>query len=279
MYSLIIGVEVAIWLAGLVALWRLGFGRRAVVAPALAPWVVSVEGFALGTVFTIGGALALPYAVSHLSDTWLGPAARDCAWWEVVQAASFQLGLLGGLALATLYLRLTQTRPATGAAGTFPAQLAAPQLHPMLAGATVFLIAIPVINGIGLGWKAVVEALGFPTNEQDLVGLFRDCDDPARWVVMVLLATILAPLAEELVFRAGLFRFLRSRLPRGMALTIPAIVFALLHGNLVAVVPLAALGVFFALAYEKTGRISVPIIAHALFNLHTILLVMAGVTE
>jgi membrane protease YdiL (CAAX protease family) len=36
--------------------------------------------------------------------------------------------------------------------------------------------------------------------------------------------------------------------------------------------------VFFALAYEQTGRLRVPIIAHALFNLHTILLVMAGVT-
>jgi membrane protease YdiL (CAAX protease family) len=136
-----------------------------------------------------------------------------------------------------------------------------------------------VINGIGLAWKAVVEALGYPSNEQDLVGLFRDCDDPVRWVVMVLLATVLAPLTEELVFRAGLFRFLRNRLPRGMALIIPAIIFALLHGNLVAIVPLSALGVFFALAYEHTGRISVPIIAHALFNLHTILLVMAGVSD
>jgi uncharacterized protein len=38
------------------------------------------------------------------------------------------------------------------------------------------------------------------------------------------------------------------------------------------------LGVAFALAYERTGRILVPIIGHALFNLNTILLLLAGVT-
>ena len=279
MHVFVIGLEVVIWLAGLVALWRVVVTRRLFAAPALAPWWVSTEGFALGIVLTIGGAIALPYGVTHLSDRWLGAAAHDVAWWEVVQAAAFQLGLLGGFFIAALYLWLSKSSRAPLSASRPQAPRSAPTIHPVLAGGTVFLIAIPVINGIGLGWKIVVEALGFPANEQDLVGLFRDCDDPARWLFMLALATVLAPLTEELVFRAGLFRFLRTILPRGLALTLPALVFALLHGNLVAVVPLCALGVFFAIAYEQTGRISVPIIAHALFNLHTILLVMSGVSD
>lgn len=274
----IIGLEAVIWLVGLVALWRVIFIRRAFTTPSLAPWTVTVEGFALGVVLTVGGGLVLPYAVAHLNDRWLGAAARDVAWWEVVQAAAFQLGLLGGLLLAALYFRVTKPRRITDSDTAFSETLPVPTKHPLMAGVTVFLIAIPVINGIGLVWKLIVEAFGYSANEQDMVGLFRDCDDPVRWLVMVVLATVLAPVTEELVFRAGLFRFLRSRLPPGLGLTIPAMVFALLHGNLVAVVPLCALGVFFAIAYEQTGRISVPIIAHALFNLHTILLVMAGLT-
>ncbi len=277
MLTLVIGLEVVIWLAGLVALWRVVAARRVFASPSLAPWPVTVEGFALGVLLTVGGALALPYAVTHLGDNWLGAAARDGAWWQAVQAAAFQLGLLAGLLVAALFLRLNKV-------GRISA-LAAPEVfrpeptrYPVVAGVTVFLISIPVINGIGLAWKTLVEALGFSAAEQDMVGLFRDCDDPERWLFMVGLATVIAPLTEELVFRAGLFRFLRNRLPRGLALIIPAMVFALLHGNLVAVVPLCALGAFFAIAYEQTGRISVPIIAHALFNLHTILLVMAGVT-
>lgn len=278
MLPLVIGLEVVIWLAGLVALWRVVAARRVFASPSLAPWPVTLEGFGLGVLFTVGGGLALPYAVTHLGDNWLGAAARDGAWWQAVQAAAFQLGLLGGFFGAALYLRFNKS-------GGISALPAAPEVfrpeptrYPVLAGVTVFLISIPVINGIGLGWKTLVEALGFSAAEQDMVVLFRDCDDPDRLLFMVGLATVIAPLTEELVFRAGLFRFLRSCLPRGLALIIPAIVFALLHGNLVAVVPLCALGVFFAIAYEQTGRISVPIIAHALFNLHTILLVMAGVT-
>ena len=277
MLTFAIGLEVVIWLAGLVALWRVVVARRVFASPALAPWPVTVEGFSLGVLLTLGGALALPYAVTDLSDKWLGVAARDGAWWQAVQAAAFQLGLLAGLLIAALFLRLNKSGRIS--------DLAAPEVfrpepthYPVMAGATVFLISIPVINGIGFFWKRLVEALGFSAAEQDMVSLFRDCDDPQRWLFMVGLATVIAPLTEELVFRAGLFRFLRNRLPRGLALVIPATLFALLHGNLVAVVPLCALGVFFAIAYEQTGRISVPIIAHALFNLHTILLVMAGVT-
>jgi membrane protease YdiL (CAAX protease family) len=271
-------LEVGIWLAGLVALWRVVVARRVFTSPSLAPWSVTVEGFALGVLLTVGGALALPHAVTHLGDNWLGAAAYDGAWWQAVQAAAFQLGLLAGMLIAALYLRLNKSGRISVSASTPDVFRPEPTRYPVLAGVTVFLISIPVINGIGLGWKTFLAALGLSVAEQDMVGLFRDCDDPERWLFMVGLATVIAPLTEELVFRAGLFRFLRSRLPRGLALIIPAMVFALLHGNLVAVVPLCALGVFFAIAYEQTGRISVPIIAHALFNLHTILLVMAGVT-
>ena len=37
------------------------------------------------------------------------------------------------------------------------------------------------------------------------------------------------------------------------------------------------LGVVLALAYERTGRISVPIIAHGLFNLNSAIMILAGV--
>ena len=57
-----------------------------------------------------------------------------------------------------------------------------------------------------------------------------------------------------------------------------AIVFGALHGNYVAFLPLVAFGVILSLAYERTGSILVPMVAHSLFNLNTILLVIAGVS-
>jgi membrane protease YdiL (CAAX protease family) len=41
---------------------------------------------------------------------------------------------------------------------------------------------------------------------------------------------------------------------------------------------LVALGIIFSLAYERTGRIGTTIIAHGLFNLNTIILILCGVT-
>ena len=40
---------------------------------------------------------------------------------------------------------------------------------------------------------------------------------------------------------------------------------------------MAVLGIIFSLAYERTGRITVPIIAHGLFNLNTIVLILSGI--
>lgn len=278
LYSFAVGLEVAIWLAGLVALWRVVSLGRAVAAPALDPKPITVEGFALGLALTVSGAWLLPYVVTHYPEGWLDFATQDGPRWEVAQAAAFQLGLLGGLLLTALCLRVfpSMGQPLPAVADAAVAPLSRPTRHPLLAGATAFLIAIPVINGIGLVWRTILITFGFPSNEQAMVSLFRDSDDLGRWFFMVILAAVLAPLAEELIFRAGLFRFLRTRLPRGLALALPALVFAVLHGNVLAIVPLFALGLFLALVYEQTGRISVPIIAHALFNFHTILLVMAG---
>ncbi len=243
-------------------------------------WPVSIEGFVTAALMVIGSGYLLPQIVAHLGDKLLGPAAHDPDWWLLVQGTAFQLGLLGGALLAGIYLRRTlgRARLIEESAPTESTAAAQPTRHPLLAGMAVFLISIPLITGLGLAWKTLLEKFGIPVGEQEMIDLFRNTDDPALVGFMTILAAVVAPVTEELIFRAGLFRYLRTRIPRGFAYAIPALIFALLHGNLVALVPLFALGLFFAIAYERTGRISVPMIAHALFNLHTIVLVMLGVT-
>jgi len=41
--------------------------------------------------------------------------------------------------------------------------------------------------------------------------------------------------------------------------------------------PAGALGIIFSIAYERTGRIEPAMVAHALFNLNTVVLILAGV--
>ena len=127
-------------------------------------------------------------------------------------------------------------------------------------------------------WNLLLYRLGFPTDRQEMLDIFTRAESPAMIVLVIFLAVVVAPVVEELVFRAGLFRFLRLRLPRVVALTLPAVIFGSLHGNLVAFAPLVALGIIFSLAYERTGSLAVPVIAHGLFNLNTLVLLLAGIT-
>jgi hypothetical protein len=143
--------------------------------------------------------------------------------------------------------------------------------------ALTFLVVVPLVSGAGFLGECLVKAAHLPTERQELVDLFTQTKSPALLGFMVVLALAVAPVSEELVFRAGFFRFLRTRIPRWAAYGASAGLFALLHANWVSFLPLFVLGVLFAAAYERTGNIAVPMLAHALFNLHTLLLVLSGV--
>jgi membrane protease YdiL (CAAX protease family) len=49
--------------------------------------------------------------------------------------------------------------------------------------------------------------------------------------------------------------------------------------GLASFVPLIVLAVIFSIAFERTGEIGTAMLAHSLFNLHTVILLLAGVTE
>lgn len=86
-------------------------------------------------------------------------------------------------------------------------------------------------------------------------------------VFIVTLATIWAPITEELVFRGALFRHMRARVAWPIAALLSAILFAYMHsyGPLM-VAPLIALGLMFAFMREWRGSIIAPITAHFLHN-------------
>ena len=103
------------------------------------------------------------------------------------------------------------------------------------------------------------------------MGFFTRTQSPVLITAMIALAAIIAPITEELIFRAGIFRYARTRLPRWAALLLPACLFAALHNHLASFAPLVVLGIVFSLAYERTGRIATAMVAHALFNSYSVL--------
>lgn len=262
-------LELGLALTGALLLWRLVLSPAARTrrAPAgLVAWEVSAMEF-----FTF---LALVLLGTFLTAAVAGLAAKsfglrgDAA--TVASGAAAQLGMLAGVAA---YRFGVEKRP-------FGPRLAQPSLF--LSGGATFLICLPLLIATAASWEFLLKQLGLPAERQDLIGMFAHADSPWLLAVMIVLAVIIAPLTEELVFRAGIFRFLRTRLPRSAALLLPALAFAALHVSwqtlqgLASFAPLVVLAIVFSLAYERTGRLGTAIVAHACFNLNTILVIFSG---
>jgi len=81
---------------------------------------------------------------------------------------------------------------------------------------------------------------------------------------------LLAPVVEELVFRGLLFGTLRRGLNMWTSAVLSAAVFAVAHGyGAWGFASVFFSGVLWALAYERTGSLLPPILAHAATNFMT----------
>lgn len=145
-------------------------------------------------------------------------------------------------------------------------------------GLFFFAAGLPIVWLTNLAWNGaqmIWEKLGIPvdTSPQELVLLMQQSDQLVLYLLVGFIAVFLAPVSEELIFRAGIYRFLKHRLSPLLALIISALLFSALHFNVNSFLPLFTLGLLFGRAYERTGNILVPILFHALFNLNTVLLV------
>ncbi|MHB8961524.1 MAG: CPBP family intramembrane glutamic endopeptidase [Saccharofermentanales bacterium] len=86
-------------------------------------------------------------------------------------------------------------------------------------------------------------------------------------IAMIILSTcILVPVAEELVFRGIIQGELRRVFPAWATILIQAVIFALVHGNVVQISYVIFPALLLGLVYEWTKSIYVPIALHMIFN-------------
>lgn len=103
--------------------------------------------------------------------------------------------------------------------------------------------------------------------------------DTLLLVLFFLMATIWAPLCEELIFRGAVYRHLRAYFPAIAAALFSGVLFAFMHnyGPLLTP-PLIMLGVVFCLMREWRGSLVASMTAHALHN-GTLLIVLFSVVR
>jgi len=264
------GFEIAVALCGLWLLWKFVISPRAPKAEArLAEWQLPPIDFACYVFFAIAGFLALSAAAGLiLKQVHLGEDSTKVLG-GAVQDAGLLLGIFGFHRFYQRGAKNPGTRPSI--AGMIKG------------GAVTFFIATLLVDISSLIWGFVLTKLGLPMVNQDLVDVAQNANSAWLKGSLMVIAIGLAPVTEELIFRGGLFRYFRTRIPRWLAIGLTSALFGALHMSwnsslvgLPSVVPLIVLAVVFCLAYERTGMIGTVIVAHALFNLYTFVLVAAG---
>jgi len=128
-----------------------------------------------------------------------------------------------------------------------------------------------------LAGKLTESALGSNAKEQELVRFFRTASEHSqRGAVLatIVVGAVLAPIAEELIFRGYLYGVLKRYLGIFPAIFCSAAIFAAAHLNVTSLPALFVLALCFSLAYEATGSLLVTMSMHGLFNLSMFLLLL-----
>lgn len=131
--------------------------------------------------------------------------------------------------------------------------------------ATAFFGAIAMIVLVN-GFGSLIDAMLHHVHEQTAIKLFLGIRDPRVKFGFVFLAVIVAPIAEEMVFRVFLFNAIRRYGGFWIGAIVSGILFGLAHMDEYALLPLALGGVVLCWVYAKSRNAFASMITHALFN-------------
>ena len=131
--------------------------------------------------------------------------------------------------------------------------------------AFVFVMMIVGAILVACGWQTwVQDSLG--AKPQEAVTLVRETSDVGLLVAIAVSAIIIAPIAEELIFRGYLYPVVKRFTDRWFASIFSGVLFGVIHFNVMGLPMLALMGIILAVIYERSGSLWVPIGCHAAFN-------------
>lgn len=185
------------------------------------------------------------------------PSATPSVARIVVSALTFQGAVI---VLTWRFLREHQTNWAAG--------FGFKQNRPKAVGLGVLLILLFLPVGWSLQMLAIktMRHFGAEPTEQLALTALRNSGTIPQFIALGIVTVLLAPIAEELLFRGVLYPAVKQRGYPRAALWGTSALFAAIHFNVAIFVPLLLLAVLLVWLYEKTDNLLAPIAAHVAFN-------------
>jgi len=130
------------------------------------------------------------------------------------------------------------------------------------------IISYPLI----LATQGLVQQFtGSTDDSQMIVRYFLEHPDLQHRGAVILMAVVVAPVAEEVIFRGYFYGVIRRYGGRIPAIFVSSLLFAAIHVHLPSAPGLFLLAVILCLLYERTGSLWGNITMHAAFNASTII--------
>lgn len=204
--------------------------------------------------------------VGTVADRALGSLLVDHAVPRAVGAV-LAFGVYGALATAAFVI-VKATRPGVAVLEAVGATTKAVDL----AWGMLWMITARIAS-IVVGVLIVVGDIPFRRNlpYDPHSGRFRP--PASTFVALIVIAVVVAPIVEEIVFRGVILRGLRSRMPTVPAVLVQGALFGASHaslvygaGNIGLIMVLSVMGIVFGFAAEYHGRLGPTMWAHAYVN-------------
>jgi membrane protease YdiL (CAAX protease family) len=144
---------------------------------------------------------------------------------------------------------------------------AAPRLgRSLLLAILVAMAVLPIAWSLGQLSARIMTGLHFQPVVQSPVQILQAGSNLPLKLTIGLIAIVVAPFVEELVFRGLVYPTLKQQgFPR-LALWGTSLLFAAVHENAMIFLPLTFLAVILTLLYESTENLLTSILTHSLFN-------------
>jgi uncharacterized protein len=141
----------------------------------------------------------------------------------------------------------------------------------ILGGVASLLICAWAVGGLS---NSYLEGVFGELEVQEPVKMFQESNSLAHLSLSILMACIAAPVVEEFLFRGYMYGTLRRLTNPVFAAVIIGGLFAVVHGNLPALLPLWVFSILLCLAYEISRCLWVPVGMHVFFNAANIVLML-----
>lgn len=141
-------------------------------------------------------------------------------------------------------------------------------------GFIYYLLFLPILFIVATFSFYIFKKVGFTPEPQQVMHLYLQADSFFLLSIMVFLSCVVAPFAEEIIFRSVIYTGFKKRFSINISIILSSLIFALLHNELFVLPALFAFACYLSHLFEKYENLWVPISVHFYNNFFSTVIVL-----